>query len=208
MTADTLAHAARCALFVAILLAPRSVRAHCDTLDGPVVTAARTALDHGDVTPVLKWVHAEDEPEIRAAFANALAVRELGPKAREVADRYFFETLVRVHRAGEGAAFTGLAPAGSVEPAIAHADRALAQASVEPLVREVSDAVAAGIRSRFQQALAAQKDADKSVDAGREYVEAYVEFIHYVERLDAWASTSAGHHESAGEEAAPKPEHR
>ncbi|MGH8640573.1 MAG: DUF6448 family protein, partial [Burkholderiales bacterium] len=85
---------------------------HCDTLDGPVVTLARKALETGNVNHVLPWVRPEDEPEIRRAFDHALAVRKLGCEARDLADRHFFETLVRVHRAAEGAPYTGLKPAG------------------------------------------------------------------------------------------------
>jgi hypothetical protein len=94
------------------LLSPRAF-AHCDTMDGPVVLAAKTALDHKDVTPVLKWIKKNDEAEIKAAFAKTLAVRTKGPEARELADQFFFETFVRIHRAGEGAPFTGLKPAGT-----------------------------------------------------------------------------------------------
>jgi len=73
--------------------------AHCDTLDGPVVAMARIALDKGDVTPLLKWVRPEEEKEIRAAFQKTLAMRAKGSEAKEFADMYFFETLVRIHRA-------------------------------------------------------------------------------------------------------------
>lgn len=96
--------------------------AHCDSMDGPVVQDAQRALEAQDVTPVLKWVTAEHEDEIRSAFDMTLEVREETDAAKTVADRYFFETLVRVHRASEGEGFTGLKPAGSVEPAIAAAD--------------------------------------------------------------------------------------
>ncbi len=89
--------------FLVAGLASVPARAHCDTLDGPVVVAARAALEAGDVTPVLRWVAPEREPEIRAAFAKSMVVRARGPEARELADRFFFETLVRVHRSGEGA---------------------------------------------------------------------------------------------------------
>ena len=82
-------------------------------MDGPVVLTAKTALDHKDVTPVLKWIKKNDEAEIKAAFAKTLAVRTKGPEARELADQFFFETFVRIHRAGEGAPFTGLKPAGT-----------------------------------------------------------------------------------------------
>jgi hypothetical protein len=98
------------------LIIPGIASAHCDTLDGPVVMTAKAALEKGDVTPVLKWVRKEDEKEIREQFKKTLTVRAKGPEAKELADMYFFETLVRIHRAGEGAPYTGLKSAGMVEP--------------------------------------------------------------------------------------------
>ena len=81
-----------------------AAQAHCDTLDGPVVSAARSALDTGNVNLVLVWIQKSDEPEIRSAFERSRNVRRAGGEAKNLADTYFFETLVRVHRAGEGAA--------------------------------------------------------------------------------------------------------
>ena len=190
-----------------ILFAPQAVRAHCDSMDGPVVTAAKQALEKGDVTPVLKWVTKEHEAEIREAFKKTLAVRTKGTDARELADMYFFETLVRIHRAGEGAPYTGLKPAGTDPgPAVTASDKALDKDSVDALVKLVTDAVAAGIRERFAKASEAKKHADESVDAGREFVEAYVQFVHYAERLYDDAATKHAHHDEA-ETAAPKHEH-
>lgn len=190
--------------FVLALL-PRAASAHCDTLGGPVVSAARVALEKGDVTPVLKWVKKEYEPEVRVAFASTMAVRSKGPEARELADMYFFETLVRLHRAGEGEPYTGLKPAGTdLGPAVEGADRALESGSVENLVKLVTADVAAGIRQRFERAAAARKGADESVAAGREYVEAYVDYVHYVERIHDDAITTIRHGEA---EAAPARPH-
>ena len=90
-------------LLMTILGAPISALAHCDTLDGPVVETARIALDKGDVTPLLKWVGTSKEKEIQLAFEKTLAMRAMGPEAKQFADMYFFETLVRIHREGEGA---------------------------------------------------------------------------------------------------------
>lgn len=172
---------------VALLAAtPKTASAHCDTLDGPVVKDARAALEAKDVTPVLKWVKADKEPEIREAFARAVAVRGLGSDARSLADRFFFETVVRVHRAGEGAPYTGLKPAGTaVDPGIAAADAALESGRVETLVGLVTRDVERGLRERHARAMAARAHAVESVANGREYVEAYVEFVHYAERLVA-----------------------
>jgi hypothetical protein len=107
--------------------------AHCDTMKGPVVTAARGALDAGNVI-VLHWVRREDEAAIRAAFQETMAARALGPAAKAVADRYFFETVVRIHRAGEGAPYTGLSEVDP-EPIIAATDRALERNSAKQLER-------------------------------------------------------------------------
>jgi len=181
-------------LTIAVLGLPTKASAHCDTVDGPVVTEARTALESGDITPVLKWVKRNDETEVRGAFQRARAVRTKGPEARELADRYFFETLVRLHRAGEGAPYTGLQPAGAVEPLVAAADRAIAEGEVAHLAAEIGEAAERGVRERFDRLIAAKVHKDESVDAGREYVEAYVEFIHYAEKLHLTISGGAAHH--------------
>jgi hypothetical protein len=175
----------------------KDVSAHCDTLDGPVVEAARLALEKADVTPVLKWVPKEHEQEIRDAFSQTLAVRVKGKEARELADRFFFETLVRVHRAGEGAPYTGLKSAGTVEPAIAAADKALQTASVDTLADKISNAVREGIKKRFDAALEKKKHADDSVEAGRDFVEAYVQYVHFIEAIHNLVAKGAEHHHSA-----------
>ena len=187
------------------LLMPATVFGHCDGIDGPVVKAAQQALAKGDVNPILIWVQANDEAEIRRVFAKTLAVRKLNPEARELADLYFFETLVRIHRAGEGAPYTGLKPAGrDLGPAIPAADKAIETGSVDRLVTLITSESANGIRERFQKATAAKKFNAEDVKAGREYVKAYVEFVHYVEGLHEFVQGSDdGHSDSA----AKHPEH-
>jgi hypothetical protein len=169
--------------------------AHCDTLDGPVIQDARKALDAKDVTPILKWVKQKDEKVVHAAFAKALSAK--GKKNAEAAEMQFFVTLVKIHRAGEGAPFTGLKPAGEVEPAIAEADKALKNGSSDALVKLVTDDVAAGIRKRYEHAAAAYKHKDESVEQGREFVEAYIAYTHYVERLHLDATGMGAHDEHA-----------
>ncbi len=171
--------------------------AHCDTLDGPVVAAARAALENGDITPLLKWVRPDDEKEITKAFKKTLAVRKQGGEAKELADMYFFETLVRIHREGEGAPYTGLKPGEAVDPAVALADKALGNGNIDKLVNVLSNAMANGIRKRFQHTRKTQKHADDSVAAGREFVESYVIFTHYVEGLHGLIKGGAAHHGEA-----------
>src|SRR5512135_625047 len=105
---------------------------HCDSLDGPVVIAAREALVTNDLDRVLPYASVQGEDEVRDAFVRVLKVRALGGAAQEIADRWFFETVVRVHRAGEGAPFTGLKPAGLPPgPAVRAADQSIEAGSPE-----------------------------------------------------------------------------
>jgi hypothetical protein len=173
------------------------VFAHCDTLDGPVVKTARVALEKKDITPLLKWVRPSDEKEIQDAFNMTLAVRSQGSKAKELADMYFFENLVRIHRAGEGAPYTGLKPGVAIDPAVALADKALETGSIDKLVDVLTKAMAKGIRERFHRASETQKQADDSVAAGREFVESYVTFTHYVEGLHGLMKAGPAHHDAS-----------
>ena len=176
-------------------LAPGNVLAHCDSLDGPVVKAAQRALDMRNLSLVLIWVQAEDEPEIRAAFEQTLIVRVLSPQGRALADQYFFETVVRVHRAGEGASYTGLKPAGrDLGPAIPAADKALDEGSLSPVITLLTKGVEDGLRRQFDEVVTAEHFKPGDVLAGRAYVKAYVEFIHYVERLYEAITTPAHGH--------------
>lgn len=167
--------------------------AHCDSMDGPVVADARRALAARDIAPVLKWIPAADETEVRTAFDMTLAVRGESDTARAVADRYFYETLIRVHRAGEGESFTGLKPAGSVAPAIAAADRALADGQVQALADHLADEIRGAVQSRFADAYALRQSADDSVEQGRAYVAAYVQFTHFAEQAAHLVDGGASH---------------
>lgn len=156
----------------------------------------RKALDSENANLVLPWVRKEDEAEVLHAFEHAVSVRKLGPRAKALADRHFFETLVRVHRAGEGAPYTGLKPAvRDLGPAIPAADRALEDGSVEKLVSLLTEAVRQGVSRHFNAAMSRRKFDVNDVAAGRAYVEAYVPYVHYVERLWRDATGAAhGHH--------------
>ena len=183
--------------FVAVLLVSGSVFAHCDGLDGPVVKAAREALETGNGNLVLIWVKKDDEAAIDKAFRQALAVRTLSAEAKDMADMYFFETLVRMHRAGEGASYTGLKPAGrDLGPAIPAADKALEDGSIEPVVKLLTGLVQDGVREHFQRAMDQKNFNKDNVETGRAYVETYVTFVHYIEGIyQATQSPAHGHYE-------------
>ena len=160
-----------------------SLNAHCDAWDGPVVLEAREAFRAEDVTPTLKWIMPEHEAEIRAAFDKALAVSAAGEAATELAELWFLETLVRIHREGEGAPYTGLKPAGQIDSAVQLADEALADGTADALADRISAAVRRQILERFEQVNERQSSSGESVQEGRQFVEAYVDYVHFVEAI-------------------------
>jgi hypothetical protein len=189
-------------LLMAGLLIPKQGSAHCDTLDGPVIQAARKALETGNVNLILIWVQEKDEAEIKEAFNKTLSIRKLSPEAKELADMYFFETLVRIHRAGEGAPYTGLKPAAGheLEPGVDAADHALQEDSDEELLKHLTQALQEGVHELFTQVKMKKNFSQDNVKAGREFVESYVVFIHYVERLyQSTLHSPQGHYHEAEE---------
>jgi hypothetical protein len=198
-TIRTIALAA--ALALGTLALPGRAFAHCDTMDGPVVLAAQQALQTGELEPMLIWVRAHDEPEIRHAFEHVQRVRRLGGDAAALADRFFFETVVRLHREGEGEPYTGLKPAGTdVGRAVTAGDRALESGSLEELRQLLHSMVDERLEAVFSEAHGRRGFAPTDVAAGREYVEAYVQFMHFGELLEALASGHA-HHGDGGQPA-------
>ncbi len=156
---------------------------HCDSLDGPVVTAARRALENAEVAVILPYVHSDGEAEVRDAFDRVMKVRSLGSETREVADRWFFETVVRVHRAGEGAPFTGLKPAGlDVGPAIPAAEQVLETGTADGLTELLRTTITREAGHRLARVMELKAHAGEGVPAAREYVEAAL-------GLQVWAHT-------------------
>lgn len=184
-------------MFIIMVSGSNTVFAHCDTMDGPVIDAAKKALDTGNVNLVLIWVKPEDERNIKKVFENTISVRKLSPQAKDMADMYFFETLVRIHRAGEGAPYNGLKPAGEdFGPAIPEADRAIAEGSAVKLEKLIATAVHEGIEKHFREVAEKKGFKTDDVKTGREYVDAYVRFMHYVEGVfEAAHSEAHGHYD-------------
>jgi hypothetical protein len=179
----------------AILFLPNILLAHCDTVEGPVVKAAMKALETGDINLVLVWVQPKDEEIIKEAFDRTLKIRKLSPEAKEMADMYFFETLVRIHRAGEGEPYTGIKPKGTeIETGIEMADQAVEKGSSDGLIKHLSKAIQQKVAASFNEVKESKVYNKDDVEAGRKFVKAYVEFIHYVEGIHkAVAGSAEGH---------------
>lgn len=177
---------------------------HCDTMDGPVVTAAKRALERGNVNLILPWVPKKAEAELKNAFERTLRVRKQGKEAAELADYWFFETAVRLHREGEGAPYTGLKPAGlDWGPVVSRAEKAIEKGNAKEVIEFLSHAVEEELQKRFKHAMARKKYDVNDVDAAREYVQAMLGFVLYSHHL--YTNIEGG--EEHGEEGTGEHEH-
>src|SRR5215217_4559158 len=161
---------------------------------GPVVTAATRALEAKDVSIALAFVPKDGEDEVTRAFEAALRIRDQGSSVREVADLHFFETVVRVHRAGEGAPYTGLKPAGLDHgPVVPIAERAIESGSPERLIELLTGRVEEEVRRRFDPVMELKARANGDLDANRAYVAAMLDLQVWSHRL--YQATRASAHE-------------
>jgi hypothetical protein len=179
------------------LTRPDSASAHCDSVNGPVVGAAEAALEAGDVRLILPYVKAESEAELTAAFEQTMEVRALGGEAQAMADRYFFETAVRLHRDGEGAPYTGLKDTAEVEPVLEAADAALEDGSLTGVYDVLNDSIQAGVEERYQAVIEARahEASEGTVEAARARAEAELQFETYVYGISQSIGEQAGHGE-------------
>ncbi len=133
-----------------------------------MVLAASKALEEGRVELVLPFVPADGEAEVAEVFEQTMAIRGTSSAVAAVADRWFFENVVRVHRAGEGAPFTGLKPAGLGEgPVIPVAERAIETGSAEELTHVLTDVVAEQVKHRLDHAIQRKTSAGAGIADAR-----------------------------------------
>ena len=174
------------------LAIPRPAAAHCDSEKGPVATAAHQALESGNVKLVLPYVPAASEKELTAAFTQAREVRRAGGTAAQLADRYFIETAIRLHRAGEGAPYNGVTDEATPK-AILLADKAMATGSLDEVYKFLDQEMKNGIQEKYDAVVKARKEAAQlgTVEANRERVEAELIFEKYIYEIYLQASADA-----------------
>ena len=183
-----------------LILSTSVTFAHCDSMDGPLIADAKKALAQNNVNYALKWVSAANEPEIRDAFSLVMKVKGLSPEAKELSEKYFFDTLVRIHRAGEGVPFTGVKPSGTpIDEKILAADKSIELGNLTLLKGKISKDDVAELTQRFDKVMSLKNFDVNNVEAGREYIEAYVQFFKFAEGEEAHndghteAKSSSGH---------------
>ncbi len=180
-------------LFVLTVFTGTSAFAHCDSYDGPVIRDAVKALETNNVNLVLKWITTEQEKEIIPLF-NKTSQLKIGDKAvYAIVEKYFFETLVRLHRETEGAPYTGLKPAGTTKQIIQMTDEAIKVGQVDGFLVKLNAHMNKVIREKYQKVSELDQVKDNSKEQGRAFVEAYVDYTHTIEAMHDILEHGGGH---------------
>lgn len=179
------------AFFSFLSIQPAS--AHCDSFDGPALQDALKALETNNVDLILKWINADMEEEVVPLFHKTYSLRNGDQEVYDIVEKHFFETFVRLHREMEGATFTGLKPAGTVAPITMMSDEALETGDFDSLLNALNNHVNGVLQDKFDNTETLYKVKDNSVEEGRAYVEAYVDYTHSVEAVHDILLGDGGH---------------
>ncbi len=169
------------------------VSAHCDSYDGPTIKDAVKALETNNVNLVLKWIDKEQEQEVIELFNKTITLRHGDHEIYSIVEKYFLETLVRLHRETEGAPFTGLKPAGTTKAIVKLSDQALLENDIEMLLEKLTDHIGSVIREKYQKVIKLETVKENSPENGRKYVQAYVDYTHSLEAIHDMLEDGAGH---------------
>lgn len=168
------------------LLSLNTAFAHCDTLNGPVITAAKKAIESKNVNLVLIWVKNSEEYKVKEMFQKTIIDRNANLAEKDRIDMLFFENLVRIHREGEGVYFDGIKAIDTkIDPVIIQADEAIETGLVTSLLKEMNAELSESIQKDFTEVMKKKNYNPNDVNSGREYVDSYVKFLHRIEMLNA-----------------------
>lgn len=180
--------------FLSVLGGQKEVFAHCDSYDGPVILDAINALKTNNLNLVLKWVEPKYENEIKNLFNKTYSLKSGDKEIYQIVEKHFFETLVRLHREGEGAPFTGLKAAGTTAPIVKMADGALNDQNIDDLLGKLNAHINKVIQEKYKNVIELGKVKEESLEKGRQYVKAYVDYVHTLEAIHKGIETDHSSH--------------
>lgn len=172
----------------------QKVLAHCDSYDGPALIDAEKALLTNNVHLIFKWINAEMEDEIVSLFNKTYALKDGDKDVYEIVKKHFFETFIRLHREMEGASFTGLKPAGTTAHITLMSDKALETGDFNSLLKALNNHLNKQLQEKYDKTKALYRVRDNSVEEGRAYVKAYIDYTHSLEAVHDILSRGTDRH--------------
>jgi hypothetical protein len=125
----------------------------------------------------------QQEQEIVYLFNKTNSLKSGDKEVYDIVKKHFFETLVRLHRETEGAPYTGLKPAGQTKKIIQLSDQTIVDNNIDDLLIKLNKHIEKVIREKYKKVAVLSRTKNISIENGREYVSAYVDYTHTLEAL-------------------------
>ena len=124
-----------------------------DPHDGPVMRAAKMALETGNANYVLIWVSEKSENTLKNLLEKTCCERSSQKNMQNRALDWYFETVNRLHLANRRRLYT-CKPGGLDEsPIVLKVERAIETGNFEEIRSVIPDTHAGEVKQRFQQVL-------------------------------------------------------
>ena len=157
-----------------------------DPHNGPVMRAAKMALETGNANYVLIWVSEKSENTLKNLLEKTYCERSSRKNLQNRAIDWYFETVNRFHLANKGALYTCLKPGGLDEnPIVPKVERAIETGNFEKIIGVIPNTHAADVREHFHHVMDKRNYDLNNIAAGRAYVSAFFDFIGYVHNLSS-----------------------
>jgi hypothetical protein len=167
-----------------------------DITNGSVMDAAKMALDTGNVNYVLIWVPEASENKLKNLFAKTVCERRDRKDVQDIAFDWYFETVNRLHRAGEGTLYTCMNLAGLDERSVVpKVKRVIETGEAEEIIGFIPKTQEHDFRHRFRHVMEKKNYDVNNVVDGRAYVAAFTDFIVYLHHIYTSIPREAGHAE-------------
>lgn len=180
-------------LAVMIVFSAQPAYAHCDSYDGPVIKDAMKALETNNVKLIKKWISEDQEKEIVSLFNKTYSLKKGDKEIYTIVEKHFLETLVRLHRETEGAPYTGLKPAGTTKDIVKLTDQSIEDKDFDAFYAKLNNHIISILKEKYKKLMALEKVKNNSVEEGRAYVAAYVDYTHSVDALHDIFLGGGGH---------------
>jgi hypothetical protein len=152
--------------------------------DGPVISAAKRALETGNAHYILIWIPEESENTVKNLLEKAYCERYTQKNAYNHIVDWYFETINHLHSVHYGPYNLTISTKAPEEKTIIFlVERTCESGNFEEITTVIQDTPSGEMRQRFNDVMKKRNYGVENIAAGRVYVSAFTDFIAFVNNL-------------------------
>jgi len=154
--------------------------------NGPVIIAAKKALETGNPNYVLIWVPEESENTLKNLLEKTFCERSTRKNIQNRGIDWYFESVNRLHFTCRWPHCPGMTSDGSdMKMIVSMVERAFETGNCEEICGVLPIAHTAEVKLRFHNVMNKRNYTVDDIAAGRAYVSAFIAFIAYLHNLSS-----------------------